>query len=58
MMAPVVESALGNILTDWKTKYNFVGSHYLNIGNDPRNGESTDWDSDEAYLPTMVKFRQ
>jgi hypothetical protein len=41
--APTVETTLGNILADWKTKYNFVGSHFINIGNDPANGESTDW---------------
>jgi RTX calcium-binding nonapeptide repeat (4 copies) len=41
--APTVEAALGDILADWKTKYNFVGSHFINIGNDPANGESTDW---------------
>jgi hypothetical protein len=41
--APIVEAALGNVLADWKTKYNFVGSHFINIGNDPANGESTDW---------------
>jgi peptidoglycan/xylan/chitin deacetylase (PgdA/CDA1 family) len=26
------ETKLGQILTDWKQKYNFVGSHYINIG--------------------------
>jgi RTX calcium-binding nonapeptide repeat (4 copies)/Polysaccharide deacetylase len=41
--APVVEAKLGNILADWKTKYNFVGSHFINIGNNPAIGESTDW---------------
>ncbi len=37
--AVLVETKLGNILTEWKQKYNFVGSHYINIGidaNDPR----------------------
>jgi serralysin len=43
-VAPVVESKLAEILTDWKTKYGFVGTHFINIGNDPANGESTDWD--------------
>jgi serralysin len=41
--APVVETKLGNILADWKTKYNFVGSHFINIGNNPAIGEGTDW---------------
>jgi serralysin len=41
--APIVEAKLGDILADWKTKYNFVGSHFINIGNNPATNESTDW---------------
>jgi serralysin len=41
--APAVESRLADILTDWKTRFNFVGSHYINIGNNPAAGEGTDW---------------
>lgn len=41
--SPSVESALYNILADWKSAYNFVGSYYINIGNDPANGEFTNW---------------
>jgi peptidoglycan/xylan/chitin deacetylase (PgdA/CDA1 family) len=41
--APALEAKVGDILAEWKTKYNFVGSHYINIGNDPAAGESTDW---------------
>jgi serralysin len=41
--APGVETQVGNILAEWKAKYNFVGSHYINIGNDPVAGEGTDW---------------
>lgn len=41
--APIVESKLADILTQWKSKYGFVGSHFINIGNDPANGEFTDW---------------
>ena len=41
--APAIAAKLGNILADWKTKYNFVGSHYINIGNNPTAGEFTDW---------------
>ena len=41
--APTVEGKLANVLTQWKTKYGFVGTHFINIGNDPANGESTDW---------------
>jgi peptidoglycan/xylan/chitin deacetylase (PgdA/CDA1 family) len=41
--APTVESKLTEVLTAWKTKYGFVGTHFINIGNDAANGESTDW---------------
>jgi peptidoglycan/xylan/chitin deacetylase (PgdA/CDA1 family) len=41
--APGIETTVGNILADWKTKYNFVGSHYINIGNNAAAGEGTDW---------------
>jgi peptidoglycan/xylan/chitin deacetylase (PgdA/CDA1 family) len=40
---PVIENAVTNILKEWKNKYNFVGSHYINIGNTPSIGEYTDW---------------
>jgi Ca2+-binding RTX toxin-like protein len=43
VFAPTIQAKVGDILAEWKTKYNFVGSHYINIGNDPTNGESTDW---------------
>ena len=41
--APVVESKLADVLTNWKTRYGFVGTHFINIGDNPANGESTDW---------------
>ncbi len=31
------------ILADWKSTYNFVGSYYVNVGNDAPNGQATDW---------------
>jgi serralysin len=34
-------SQLGTILTDWKSKYGFVGSHYINLGNSQT--EIPDW---------------
>ncbi|HIP52901.1 MAG TPA: polysaccharide deacetylase, partial [Chromatiales bacterium] len=34
---------LYDLLVSWKNAYNFVGSYYINIGNDPANGEYTDW---------------
>jgi serralysin len=41
--APIVEAKLADVLTAWKAKYGFVGTHFINIGNDPTNGEFTDW---------------
>jgi peptidoglycan/xylan/chitin deacetylase (PgdA/CDA1 family) len=41
--APTLEAKVGDILAEWKTKYNFVGSHYINIGNNPAANESTNW---------------
>ena len=39
-----VDTALyNNYLTPWKTKYNFVGSYYINIGNNPAGGEAINW---------------
>ena len=38
-----VHVPLLEIITDWKDKYGFVGSYYINIGNDPVNGLYTDW---------------
>lgn len=35
--------ALYPLLQNWKTKYNFVGSYYIDIGNNPTNGQWTDW---------------
>jgi len=31
------------LLEDWKAKYNFVGSYYINIGNNAAAGKGTDW---------------
>jgi Bacterial Ig domain len=32
-----------DLITRWKRDYNFLGSYYLNIGNDPAAGQYTDW---------------
>ncbi len=37
------EIPLLNIIRDWKEQYNFVGSYYIDIGNDPAVGQYTDW---------------
>lgn len=35
--------ALLPILEGWKTDYNFVGSYFINIGNNPNQGQDTNW---------------
>ncbi len=37
------EFVLLTIIDRWKRNYNFVGSYFLNIGNDPSIGSFTDW---------------
>lgn len=34
---------LSRYLKPWKNRYNFVGSYYINIGNDEAAGQYTDW---------------
>ena len=31
------------ILEQWKAEFNFVGSYYVNIGNNAGDGQTTDW---------------
>lgn len=31
------------LITDWKERFNFVGSYYIDIGNNPAIGQYTDW---------------
>ena len=38
-----VEVPLLSLLEQWKEKYDFVGSYYINVGNDKAKGEYTDW---------------
>jgi len=40
---PLVHEPLLDIITEWKDQHGFVGSYYVNIGNDPANGAFTDW---------------
>ncbi|MCW1381903.1 cadherin [Novosphingobium sp. KCTC 2891] len=44
------------LLAGWKQQYNFVGSYYLNIGNDPKNGETTDWAKSLPYYTALVNM--
>lgn len=38
-----IEVPLLGLLQDWKQKYDFVGSYYINIGDNPTGGQYTDW---------------
>ena len=40
---PQTEIPLLGIIDQWKRDYNFVGSYYIDIGNNPEGGEYTDW---------------
>ena len=40
---PQTEIPLLDLITDWKRDYNFVGSYYIDIGNNIAAGEYTDW---------------
>lgn len=39
-----VDEPLLDLIQQWKTAYNFVGSYYINVGDAPEEGEWTDWD--------------
>jgi hypothetical protein len=41
---PLVHAPLLDIITDWKTRYGFTGSFYINLGNNPGESEFTDGD--------------
>ncbi|TVV71380.1 M10 family metallopeptidase C-terminal domain-containing protein [Sphingomonas solaris] len=42
------------ILDEWKAKYNFVGSYYVNVGNNPAGGQETDWSVTAPALAKML----
>lgn len=42
------------ILDDWKQKFNFVGSYYVNVGNDVANEQTTDWAVSGGYYKKML----
>ncbi len=42
------------ILQQWKTAYNFVGSYYINIGDNPAAGEQTIWANSLPYYQQML----
>ena len=48
-----VEIPLYDLLEDWKTRYNFVGTYFLNVGNNRAAGEYTDWN---VSVPLYRKY--
>jgi hypothetical protein len=42
------------ILQQWKQQFDFVGSYYVDIGNDPANGQMTDWSVSAPYYAEIL----
>jgi serralysin len=51
---PGIYDRLLPILDQWKSAYNFVGSYYVNIGNNPQGGEYTDWSVSKPYYDRLL----
>lgn len=54
--APGIYDKLLPILEQWKEKYNFVGSYYIDIGNNPTGGQSTDWTVSKPYYDQLLQM--
>lgn len=42
------------ILDQWKTDFNFVGSYYINVGDNPATGHYTDWNLSRPYYQALL----
>ena len=51
---PGIYDALIPILEQWKQQYNFVGSYYVTIGDDPANGSVTNWAVSAPYYRAIL----
>jgi hypothetical protein len=53
---PGIYDALIPMLQQWKQQYNFVGSYYINVGDDanPANGNSTNWAVSAPYYKAII----
>lgn len=49
----IVEESLLALLRDWKYRYNFVGSYYINIGNNPPDYQ-TDWSYSQPLYKQFI----
>ena len=52
---PGVYDELLPIVDRWKTDFNFVGSYYINVGNDPEAGHYTDWNLSRLYYQALLE---
>lgn len=52
--APGIYDNLIPTLTEWKAAYNFVGSYYVNVGNNPADGQTTDWGVSLPYYKALL----
>ena len=55
-MVQSVHFPLQNLLRKWKRRYNFVGSYFINIGNDQANGLWTDWNVSAPLFSDYMKL--
>src|SRR4051794_14448117 len=51
---PGIYDKLLPILAQWKAAYNFVGSYYIDIGNNAAQGQTTDWAYSKVYYNQML----
>ncbi|MEH3036972.1 MAG: DUF642 domain-containing protein [Sphingomonas adhaesiva] len=51
---PGIYDKLIPTLAEWKANYNFVGSYYVNIGNNPAGGQTTDWAKSLPYYKALL----
>jgi serralysin len=51
---PGIYDKLLPVLEQWKLDYNFVGSYYIDIGNDVQQDQYTDWSVSGPYYQRMV----
>jgi serralysin len=51
---PGIYDKLLPILGQWKQQFNFVGSYYVDIGDNPTNGEVTDWAVSAPYYAQIL----
>ena len=51
---PGIYDKLLPIMQSWKTDFNFVGSYYVDIGNNAGQGQSTDWAKSGQYYKQIL----